>query len=200
MHSAPPVRSRRAEHDGVDPVRSRVLGGMALAYGCLAVLFFLGWWIYTGPEVVTCPVVNQSCYVPLTQRTVPIFDPLEIAPLAIGMLYPLVPILDPRRAYRWLGVLAASAVAGFTAYRVFLPAPRVAADAGGFILPVPSLYAAAATAFLVLAAAVVVRGLFPGRERSARLHLRPKTPAEVLTDILRENEASERQRGAGEER
>ncbi len=198
MRPVPPARSLRFRTGRPEPHRLRVGGGTALVYGCLAVLYFLGRWIYTGPEFVHCPVVNQTCYAPLTQLEVPIFSPLEITPLALAALYGLVPLLDPRRAYRLAGAFAVSAVAVAAAVRVFTPAPTVDADAGGFILPFPSLYAAGATAVLGLAAAVVVRGLYPRPPTPDTTRARPKTPAEELRDILRENEAAERRFGAEE--
>ncbi len=198
MRPVPPARSHRFGKGRPEPDRLRVAGGTALVYGCLAALYFLGRWIYTGPEFVHCPVVNQTCYAPLTQLEVPIFSALEIAPLALAALYGLVPLLDPRRAYRHVGAFAVSAVAVAAAIRVFTPAPAVAADAGGFILPFPSLYAAGATAVLGLAAAVVVRGLYPRSPYTERTPARPKSPSEELREILRENEAAEGRRGSEE--
>lgn len=199
MRPVPPARSHRFGTGRPEPHRLRVVGGTAIIYGCLAALYFLGRWIYTGPEFVHCPVVNQTCYAPLTQLEVPIFTPLEIAPLALATLYGLVPLLDPRRTYRQIGALAVTAVAVAAAIRVFTPTPTVDVDAGGFILPFPSLYAAGATAVLGLAAAVVVRGIYPRSPTPDKTRARPKSPSEELSDILRENAAAER-RGAVEER
>jgi len=100
-----------------------VLFGVALGLLGLSTVAAFGRWIYSASEPCFSQSLLAACAAPTYQVSARVLSWAEVAPLMAATLFPLVSVIDPRRAYAVLGAAAVGTVAAFTVVWVEVPRP-----------------------------------------------------------------------------